>query len=188
MTTPKYSFNTFTRPMGLQGRKGYSKHIETYRVCDTCCQSRETVIHFSKSIDTDEYNTVCNQCRNGGKTKAVAPRRRSRLAREMAIRERQSHQNLLDQALEEKPEVTDLSQLRSMYPQYDEERLLRLQRLNQKINAANDFLIEEQSSWLDPSMRPSEGILYREDLFGSEDDTDNENSEDIQNQVYNDNN
>ena len=184
MTTSKYSFNTFTRPMGLQGRKGYSKHTETYRVCDTCCQSRETVIHFSKDVDTDEYNTVCNQCRNGGKTKAVAPRRRSRLAREMAIRERQSHENLLDQALNQKPEVTDLSQLRAMYPQYDEEKLLRLQRLNQKINVANDFLIEEQSAWLDPSSRPSGGIPYNEDLFGVPFATDEDDADAIQSEVY----
>ena len=111
---------------------------------------------------------------------------KSRLRRAISAQVYRSHERLLEEALEVTPEVTDLLKLREMYPDYDVDKLLRLQRLNMKINAANDFLIEEQSSWLDPSMRPSEGILYREDLFGSEDDTDNENSEDIQNQVYND--
>ena len=76
-----------------------------------------------------------------------------------------SHERLLEQALEQTPEVTDLEQLRAKYPQYDEEKLLRVQRLNQKINAANDFLIEEQSAWLDPSSRPQGGIAYDSDLF-----------------------
>ena len=98
-----------------------------------------------------------------------------------------SHSRMLDEALAQKPEVTDLDELRSMYPDYDDAKLLRLQRLNQKINAANDFLIEEQSAWLDPSSRPTGGIPYDEELFGKPFASDDENAEDIQNQVYNDN-
>ena len=111
---------------------------------------------------------------------------KSRLRRAISQQVYRSHERLLEEALEQTPEITDLEQLRSKYPQYDEEKLLRLQRLNMKINAANDFLIEEQSAWLDPSSRPSGGIPYNEDLFGKPFASDDDNAEDIQNQVYND--
>ena len=113
---------------------------------------------------------------------------KSRLRRAIAQQVYNSHSRLLDEALAQKPEVTDLEQLRSMHPDYDEDKLLRLQRLNHKINVANDFLIEEQSAWLDPSSRPTGGIPYNEKLFGKPFASDEENSEDITNQVYNDNN
>ena len=112
---------------------------------------------------------------------------KSRLRRAIAQQVYNSHSRLLDEALAQKPEVTDLEQLRAMHPDYDEDKLLRLQRLNHKINVANDFLIEEQSAWLDPSSRPTGGIPYDEELFGKPFASDEENSEDIQNQVYNDN-
>ena len=112
---------------------------------------------------------------------------KSRLRRAIAQQVYNSHSRLLDEALAQKPEVTDLEQLRSMHPDYDEDKLLRLQRLNHKINVANDFLIEEQSAWLDPSSRPTGGIPYNEELFGKPFASDEENSEDITNQVYNDN-
>ena len=111
---------------------------------------------------------------------------KSRLRRAITQQVYRSHERLLEQALEQKPEVTDLLKLKEMYPDYDVDKLLRLQRLNMKINAANDFLIEEQSAWLDPSSRPSGGIPYNEELFGKPFASDEENSEDIQNQVYND--
>ena len=95
-----------------------------------------------------------------------------------------SHERLLDQALEQKSEVTDLLQLREMYPDYDTDKLLRLQRLNMKINAANDFLIEEQSAWLDPDSRPQGGISYNEDLFGVPFATDEDDADAIQSEVY----
>ena len=95
-----------------------------------------------------------------------------------------SHERLLEQALEQKPEVTDLLQLRAMYPDYDVDKLLRLQRLNMKINVANNFLIEEQSAWLDPSSRPQGGIEYNEELFGKPFATDEDNADAIQSEVY----
>lgn len=113
---------------------------------------------------------------------------KSRLRRAISAQILRSHERLLEEALEQTPEITDLEQLRSKYPQYDEEKLLRLQRLNMKINAANDFLIEEQSAWLDPSSRPSGGIPYNEDLFGVPFASDEEKAEDIQSEVYSDNN
>ena len=112
------------------------------------------------------------------------PSKKSALRRAITQQVYRSHERLPEQALEQKPEVTDLTQLRAMYPDYDEAKLLRLQRLNEKINVANDFLIEEQSAWLDPSSRPQGGIPYNEDLFGKPFASDDDNAEDIQNQVY----
>ena len=112
---------------------------------------------------------------------------KSALRRAISRQLYRSHERLLEDALEVTPEVTDLMKLREMYPDYDVDKLLRLQRLNMKINAANDFLIEEQSAWLDPSSRPTGGIPYNEELFGKPFASDDENSEDITNQVYNDN-
>ena len=111
---------------------------------------------------------------------------KSRLRRAISRQLYSSHERLLEEALEVTPEVTDLLKLREMYPDYDVDKLLRLQRLNMKINQANDFLIEEQSAWLDPSSRPTGGIPYNEELFGKPFASDEENSEDITNQVYND--
>jgi len=161
----KYSFNTFDGQL-RKGRKGFSKHTETYRICDSCQQPKETVIEFSKKSNCDEYLTTCNKCRNVGKKPVIIKSRRSRLSQETDRELQRSHERLLDQALAQKPEITDLNELRNKYPGYDFTRLKKLQALNIKINAANDFLIEEQSAWLDPSSRPSGGIEYREDLFG----------------------
>ena len=112
---------------------------------------------------------------------------KSRLRRAISRQVYRSHHRLLDEALEVTPEVTDLLKLREMYPDYDVDKLLRLQRLNMKINAANDFLIEEQSAWLDPSSRPSGGIPYNEELFGKPFASD-ESNEDINAEVYDDKN
>ena len=113
---------------------------------------------------------------------------KSALRRAISRQVYRSHERLLEQALEQTPEITDLKQLRAKYPQYDEEKLLRVQRLNEKINAANDFLIEEQSAWLDPSSRPSGGIPYNEDLFGVPFASEDDNAKDIQTEVYDEEN
>tara|TARA_A100001391_G_scaffold115809_1_gene78270 strand:+ start:782 stop:1144 length:363 start_codon:yes stop_codon:yes gene_type:complete len=113
---------------------------------------------------------------------------KSRLRRAIAQQLYSSHERLLEEALDQTPEVTDLSQLREMYPDYDTDKLLRLQRLNMKINVANDFLIEEQSAWLDPSSRPEGGIAYNEDLFGKPFVSDDDNAEVIQSEVYDEEN
>ena len=111
---------------------------------------------------------------------------KSALRRAISRQVYRSHERLLEESLDQTPEVTDINELRAKYPQYDEEKLLRLQRLNQKINQANDFLIEEQSAWLDPSSRPTGGIPYNEDLFGVPFASDEEKAEDIQSEVYSD--
>ena len=113
---------------------------------------------------------------------------KSALRRAISRQVYRSHERLLEEALGQQPEVTDLEQLRAKYPQYDEEKLLRLQRLNMKINQANDFLIEEQSAWLDPSSRPQGGIPYNEELFGKPFVSDEDNAEDINSEVYDEEN
>ena len=115
-------------------------------------------------------------------------KKQSPLQRAISNQLYRSHERLLEEALEVTPEVTDLMKLREMYPHYDVDKLLRLQRLNMKINAANDFLIEEQSAWLDPSSRPQGGIEYREDLFGKPFASDDDNAEDINAEVYDEEN
>jgi len=113
---------------------------------------------------------------------------KSALRRAISRQVYRSHERLLEEALEVTPEVTDLMKLREMYPDYDVDKLLRLQRLNMKINQANDFLIEEQSAWLDPSSRPSGGIPYNEELFGKPFASDDDNAEDINSEVYDEEN
>ena len=115
-------------------------------------------------------------------------KKQSPLQRAISNQLYRSHERLLEEALEQTPEVTDLLKLREMYPDYDVDKLLRLQRLNMKINAANDFLIEEQYLWLNPSERTPEGIEYREDLFGKPFASDDDNAEDIQSEVYDEEN
>ena len=113
---------------------------------------------------------------------------KSALRRAISRQVYRSHERLLEEALEVTPEVTDLMKLREMYPDYDVDKLLRLQRLNMKINQANDFLIEEQSAWLEPSSRPTGGIPYNEELFGKPFASDDDNADAIQSEVYDDKN
>ena len=110
------------------------------------------------------------------------------LNKQMTKAVRDSHTRMLDNALNQKVEVTCPEKLREMYPDFTDEQITRMARLNHKINVANDFLIEEQYYWLNPSERPSEGIEYREDLFGKPMAYDDDNAEAIQSEVYDDNN
>ena len=76
-----------------------------------------------------------------------------------------SHTRMLDNALNQDVEVTCPDKLREMYPDFTDLQITRMARLNHKINVANDFLIEEQYYWLNPSERPAEGIEYHAELF-----------------------
>ena len=76
-----------------------------------------------------------------------------------------SHNRLLNQALSQRVEVTCPEKLRDMYPEFTDKQIASMSRLNHKINVANDFLIEEQYYYLNPSERPVEGIEYDEELF-----------------------
>ena len=79
----------------------------------------------------------------------------------------ESHQRMLDNALNQRVEVTDPVKLREMYPDFTDKQITSMARLNHKINVANDFLIEEQYFWLNPSERPVEGIEYDEELWST---------------------
>ena len=89
------------------------------------------------------------------------------LNKQMSKAVRNSHQRMLDNALNQKPEVTDPAKLREMYPNFTDEQITSMARLNHKINVANDFLIEEQYYWFNPSERPVEGIEYDEELWAT---------------------
>ena len=87
------------------------------------------------------------------------------IAKAMNIALHDSHSRMLDNALNQRVEVTCPEKLREMHPDFTDEQITRMARLNHKINVANDFLIEEQSAWLDPSSRPARGIPYDSELF-----------------------
>ena len=87
------------------------------------------------------------------------------IAKAMNIALHDSHSRMLDNALNQRVEVTCPEKLREIHPEFTDEQIARMARLNHKINVANDFLIEEQSAWLDPSSRPVGGIPYDSDLF-----------------------
>ena len=89
------------------------------------------------------------------------------LNKQMSKAVRDSHQRMLDNALNQKVEVTDPVKLREMYPCMTDKQITSMARLNHKINVANDFLIEEQYYWLNPSERPAEGIEYDEELWAT---------------------
>jgi len=89
------------------------------------------------------------------------------LNKQMSKAVRDSHQRMLDQALNQRVEVTDPVKLREMYPDFTDKQIASMARLNHKINVANDFLIEEQYFWLNPSERPVEGIEYDEELWAT---------------------
>ena len=158
------------------------------RECTACRNTLSLVDNFNRCTGANRsagWRATCKECEREGK---VRTRRKSSFERAVSQRLVSSHQRLLNEALEQKPEVTDLEQLRAMHPDYSEDKLLRLQRLNQKINQANDFLIEEQSAWLDPSSRPTGGIPYNEELFGKPFVSDDDNADAIQSEVYDEKN
>ena len=154
------------------------------RQCTACRNTLSLVDNFNRCSGHNRssgWKTTCKACEVEGK---VRTRRKTALQRAISQQVVNSHKRMLDQALKQKPEVTDLNELRVMYPDYTEEQLERMSRLNTKINVANDFLIEEQYYWLHPEERPSEGIEYREDLFGKPFASDKEIQEEINAEVY----
>jgi hypothetical protein len=130
--------------------------------CTACDLTLNREDNFDrKATNQFAFQSVCKECSKtiGRKTRKTA------LSRAVNVQIHNSHKRMLDNALAQKPEVTDLSVLRSKYPDYDFTRLKKMQALNIKINAANDFLIEEQYYYLNPSERPAEGIEYHAELF-----------------------
>jgi hypothetical protein len=147
-------------------KKSKSNGLETLtRQCSACRNVLSLVDSFNRCSGHNRsagWKTTCKDCEIEGK---IRTKRKSALQRAISQQLINSHQRMLDQALNETPEITDLNELRNKYPGYDFTRLKKLQALNIKINAANDFLIEEQSAWLDPSSRPAGGIEYHAELF-----------------------
>ena len=152
-----YNYFTDSKPV---------RKIESYRVCDTCNNQKETIIEFKKLSDSREFSSTCLTCLQTIKgTSVKLPSRQSPLRRRINTQVRNSHKRMLNQALNQRAEVTDPSKLREMYPEFTDLQITRMARLNHKINVANDFLIEEQHYYLNPSERPSGGIHYQAELF-----------------------
>ena len=142
------------------------RKIESYRVCDTCHNQKETVIDFKKLSDSREFSSTCLTCLHTIKgTTVKLPSKQSSLRRRINQQVQNSHKRMLNNALAQRVEVTDPSKLREMYPDFTDLQITRMARLNHKINVANDFLIEEQNYYLNPSERPAEGIEYHAELF-----------------------
>tara|TARA_R110000824_G_scaffold289614_1_gene478163 strand:+ start:112 stop:405 length:294 start_codon:yes stop_codon:yes gene_type:complete len=79
---------------------------------------------------------------------------------------------MLNEALAQDVEETCPIKLRAMFPYFTDKQVTNMARLNEKVNAANDFLIEEQYLFLNPKERTPEGIEYRADLFDVKSDYD----------------
>ena len=143
-----------------------SNGLETLtRQCSACRNVLSLVDSFNRCSGHNRsagWNTTCKDCEIEGK---VRTKRKSALQRAISQQLINSHQRMLDQALNQRVEVTCPEKLRGMYPDFTDLQITRMARLNHKINVANDFLIEEQSAWLDPSSRPAGGIPYDSELF-----------------------
>ena len=97
-----------------------------------------------------------------------------------------SHKRLLSECEQHVDEPTDMHELACRYPNKSREELERLQRLNQKINSANEYLYQEQYYYLNPSERPSDGIDYDENLWrDDEEEPDTEEYERIRQELEN---
>ena len=79
-----------------------------------------------------------------------------------------SHKRLLNECENHRDEITDMQELAIKYPNKSREELERLQRLNMRINDANEFLYQEQYYFLNPSER--QPIDYNEELWAYDDE------------------
>ena len=136
-----------------------------YRTCQACCETLP-IEEFPRQARNQGFSANCKKCVTEGKLRQY---KRSTLFKSVSRQLETSHKRMLNKALEQKKEITDVSKLRDMHPNMTDHQISRMARLNEKINAANDFLIEEQYYYLNPSERPSEGIEYRSDLFDNND-------------------
>jgi len=156
------------------------------RQCSACRNILSLVDNFNRCSGHNRsagWKATCKDCEIQGK---IRTNRKSALQRAISQQLTNSHQRMLDNALNQRVEVTCPEKLREMHPEFTDEQIKRMARLNHKINVANDFLIEEQSAWLDPSSRPTGGIPYNEELFGKPFASDDDNAEAIQSEVYDD--
>ena len=156
----------FDLPTSIYCSHKPARHTENYRICDVCNVQQETVLAFRQLPNSREYSTTCINCLMTGKgTTMKKPTKQSPIRQAISRQLHNSHTRMLDNALKQEVEVTCPKKLRDMYPDFTDEQITRMARLNHKINVANDFLIEEQYYYLNPSERPAEGIEYHGHLF-----------------------
>ena len=121
-----------------------------------------------KETDQFSFQPVCIECSKTISRKSY----RSNLSKQIDIELKRSHESMLDEALAQDVEETCPIKLRAMFPYFTDKQVTNMARLNEKWNAANDFLIEEQYLFLNPKERTSAGIEYRADLFDTKSDYD----------------
>ena len=121
-----------------------------------------------KETDQFSFQPVCIECSKTISRKSY----RSNLSKQIDIELKRSHESMLDEALAQDVEETCPIKLRAMFPYFTDKQVTNMARLNEKWNAANDFLIEEQHLFLNPKERTSAGIEYRADLFDTKSDYD----------------
>ena len=114
-----------------------------------------------KETDQFSFQPVCIECSKTISRKSY----RSNLSKQIDIELKRSHESMLDEALAQDVEETCPIKLRAMFPYFTDKQVTNMARLNEKWNAANDFLIEEQYFFLNPKERTSAGIEYKAELF-----------------------
>ena len=121
-----------------------------------------------KETDQFSFQPVCIECSKSISKKAY----RSNFSKLVDKYLKESHEQLLNEALAQDVEETCPIKLRAKFPYFTDKQVTNMARLNEKWNAANDFLIEEQHLFLNPKERTSAGIEYRADLFDVKSDYD----------------
>tara|TARA_R110002124_G_scaffold214195_1_gene380243 strand:+ start:62 stop:556 length:495 start_codon:yes stop_codon:yes gene_type:complete len=137
--------------------------------CTACHITLDIKTNFDrKETDQFSFQPVCIECSKSISKKAY----RSNLSKQVDYQLQRSHRNMLNEALAQDVEETCPIKLRAMFPYFTDKQVTNMARLNEKVNAANDFLIEEQYLFLNPKERTPEGIEYRADLFDVKSDYD----------------
>ncbi len=137
--------------------------------CLACDLTLDLEANFDrKETDQFSFQPVCIECSKSISRKSY----RSNLSKQIDIELKRSHERMLDEALAQDLEETCPIKLRAMFPYFTDKQVTNMARLNEKWNAANDFLIEEQYLFLNPKERTSAGIEYRADLFDTKSDYD----------------
>jgi hypothetical protein len=144
-------------------------HFKDLKKCLACDLTLDLEANFDrKETDQFSFQPVCIECSKTISRKSY----RSNLSKQIDIELKRSHESMLDEALAQDVEETCPIKLRAMFPYFTDKQVTNMARLNEKWNAANDFLIEEQYLFLNPKERTSAGIEYRADLFDTKSDYD----------------
>ena len=144
--------------------------FNSLKKCTACHVTLEIEANFDrKETDQFKFQPVCIEC---SKTISRKSYLRPNLSKQVDYQLQRSHQRMLNEALAQDVETTCPQELRVMFPHFTERQIANMAKLNEKVNAANDFLIEEQYLFLNPKERTPEGIEYRADLFDTKSDYD----------------